>query len=264
MVAATEPVRKATPTPSKASHTSLSVENAGVEYTLLLEEQRTLKGRLLSAVGSRPQSARFWALRNVSLDISSGEVVGVIGRNGSGKSTLLKVMSRVIRPTEGSVSVAGNLHPMLEIGAAMNGELTGRENVMLNGALMRLDREQVRELMPAIHSFSELGTFFDLPVKTYSSGMQSRLAFSMATQISPEILIIDEVLSVGDEHFQRKCYARMRKLIEAGSIVVLVTHTTATIEQLCTRAIYLKHGQLIADGPAREITAQYRSDAERP
>ncbi|HYO79767.1 MAG TPA: ABC transporter ATP-binding protein [Bryobacteraceae bacterium] len=263
MVAATEPARQSTSKTQNKSGASVSVSNVSVEYTLLTEDQRTLKGRLLSAFGGRPDSAKFWALRNVSCDISAGETVGVLGRNGSGKSTLLKVMSRVIKPVEGSVTTSGTVQPLLELGAAINMELTGRENVILNAALLRRDRQQVLDAMPQIQAFAELGTFFDIPVKTYSSGMYARLAFAMSTQISPEILIVDEVLGVGDEQFQRKCYARMKKLMESGSIVVLVSHNTALIEQLCTRGIYLKHGQMLMDGPVREVTARYRADLER-
>ena len=241
---------------------SILVDKASVQYRLLTEDDRTLKGRLLGAFGSRDDSAKFWALRDVSMKIGAGEVVGIVGRNGSGKSTLLKVMSRVITPTEGRVEISGNVHPILELGAATNPDLTGRENVYLNGALMRLDREKVEGLMPQIAAFAELGPFFDLPVKTYSSGMAARLGFAMSTQISPEILILDEVLAVGDEHFQRKCIARIRTMIDNGAIVVLVSHHGPYIEQVCSRALYLNGGQVVADGKPREVMARYRADAE--
>ena len=242
---------------------SIVVESASVQYKLLTEDQRTLKGRLLSALGNRPESAKFWALRDVSVKIGAGEVVGIVGRNGSGKSTLLKVMSRVIEPTEGRVVLTGEVHPILELGAAISPELTGRENVYLHGALKRMDRVQVDAIMPQIIAFAELGPFFDLPVKSYSSGMAARLAFSMSTQISPEILILDEVLAVGDESFQRKCIARMRTLMDRGVIVVIVVHSSALIEQICNRVVYLSGGSVVADGKPREVIARYRADGDR-
>ena len=244
-----------------AGNSSISVENVTVEYHLIVESQRTLKGQLTS--GSTGPSARFQALKNVSCRIEAGEVVGILGRNGSGKSTLLKVMSGVIKPTAGTVRASGKLSPLLELGAAMNAELTGRENVILNGALMKLDRQQINELIPEIQAFAEIGPFFDLPIKTYSSGMVSRLAFAMSTQISPDILIVDEVLAVGDEQFSRKCFARMKKLMESGSIVIFVSHSTPLLEQLCQRGIYLKHGEVVFDGAIRDATARYRSDQDR-
>jgi ABC-type polysaccharide/polyol phosphate transport system ATPase subunit len=263
MVATKQAPKRDTKAARNSAGANVHVQGAGVEYTLLTEDQRTLKGRLLNSFGSRPESARFWALRDVSFEIGSSEVVGIVGRNGSGKSTLLKVLSRVITPTEGTVRVSGNIHPILELGAALNVDLTGRENVLLNGALMRMDRQQVEALIPQILAFSELGTFFDLPVKTYSSGMTARLSFSMATQITPEILILDEVLAVGDEQFQRKCVARMRKLMDSGSIVILVSHNSSIIEQLCNRALYLVNGNLVDDGRPRDVLARYRAEGER-
>jgi ABC-type polysaccharide/polyol phosphate transport system ATPase subunit len=247
--------------PVKAKGTqSISVENASVRYRLLTEDDRTLKGRLLSAFGTPGEAASFWALRNVSLKIGAGEVVGIVGRNGSGKSTLLKAMSRVIEPTEGRIDISGKVHPILELGSAMSPDLTGRENVYLNGALMRIERAQLDELIPQIVSFAELGPFFDLPTKTYSSGMSARLAFAMSTMITPEILILDEVLAVGDEYFQRKSVARMKSLMDKGSIVVIVSHASAFIESVCTRAIYLAQGQVVADGKPRDVIARYRAD----
>src|ERR1035437_9833128 len=176
---------------------NIALSNVGVRYILLTEDQRTFKGRVLHLFGA--PTARFWALDDITLNIAPGEVVGIVGRNGSGKSTLLRVMSGVIYPTVGTVAITGRVSPLLELGGAFNFELTGRENAYLYGAIFRFSRERMDEIIPHIIAFSELGAFFDIPTKSYSSGMVARLAFSVATQLQPEILLIDEVLSVGDE-----------------------------------------------------------------
>lgn len=236
------------------------VESLGIRYRLLTEDQRTLKGRLIGFVSGTTASTSFWALREVSFQARPGEVIGVVGRNGSGKSTLLRAISGVLPPTEGKVEITGNLHPLLETGAALNQEMTGRENVYLNGSIMRYTRTQIAAMIPEIMEFSELGMFFDMPVKTYSSGMLARLAFSMSTQIEPDIFVIDEVLAVGDEQFQKKCFMRMRKLIDRGSIVFMVLHNSALIEQFCNRVIYLSRGSVVADGAPQQVIAQYRKE----
>jgi ABC-type polysaccharide/polyol phosphate transport system ATPase subunit len=234
--------------------------DVGVRYTLLTEDQKTFKGRVLNLFGNVPASAQFWALRKVSLRIKPGEIVGIVGRNGSGKSTLLRVLSGVLDPTEGTVDVKGRLLPLLELGAAFNPELTGRENVYLNCSLLGIPRAQVDEMIPQILAFSEIGMFFDVPVKTYSSGMGARLAFSMSTQVQPEIVVLDEILGVGDEAFQKKSFFRIRKLIDRGAIVVLVSHNASMIEQLCSRVVYMAKGALIADGNPRQVISHYQRD----
>jgi len=244
-----------------ASLTSVSLSDVGVRYLLLTEDQRTFKGRVLNLLGPPPPAAQFWALQGIGLTIHAGEVVGVVGRNGSGKSTLLRVMSGVIQPTTGSVAVKGQISPLLELGGALNGELTGRENAYLYGALFKFSREQMDELIPQIVAFSELGPFFDVPIKTYSSGMSARLAFSIATQMQPEILLLDEILSVGDEQFQKKSYLRIKKLIDRGSMVAMVSHSSEVIERLCTRVVYLLGGKIVADGKARPVIERYRRDS---
>ena len=230
-----------------------------MRYILLTEDQRTFKGRVLHLFGA--PTARFWALENISLNIVPGEVVGIVGRNGSGKSTLLRVMAGVIHPTVGTVAITGQVSPLLELGGAFNGELTGRENAYLYGSIFRFSRERMDEIIPQIIAFSELGAFFDIPIKTYSSGMYARLAFSVATQLRPEVLVIDEVLSVGDEQFQKKSFLRIQKLIDRGSMVVLVSHNSATIEMLCNRAVYLCQGKVVGDGKPRAVLAQYAREA---
>jgi ABC-type polysaccharide/polyol phosphate transport system ATPase subunit len=242
-----------------AKHIMLS--GVGVRYLLLSEDQRTFKGRVLNLLSSHPaESARFWALQGIDLEIRQGEIVGIIGRNGSGKSTLLRVISRIIKPTTGTVDVNGLVSPLLELGTAFNGELTGRENARLYGSIFKISREQMDEMIPKIIAFSELGTFFDIPIKTYSSGMGARLAFSVATQLQPDILLLDEVLSVGDEQFQKKCYFRIRKLIEGGSIVVLVSHSSSVIQEFCNRAVYLAQGKLVADGKPHAVINRYHQE----
>jgi ABC-type polysaccharide/polyol phosphate transport system ATPase subunit len=238
---------------------SIALSNVGVRYILLTEDQRTFKGRVLHLFGG--PTARFWALRNISLNIAPGEVVGIVGANGSGKSTLLRVMAGVIHPTVGTVAIAGRVGPLLELGGAFNFELTGRENAYLYGSIFRFSRERMDEILPQIIAFSELGAFFDIPVKSYSSGMVARLAFSVATQLQPEILLVDEVLSVGDEQFQKKSFLRIQKLIDRGSIVVMVSHNAALIEQLCNRVVYLSAGEIVGDGKPRQTLAQYHRDS---
>lgn len=235
----------------------ISLSSVSVRYRLLTEDDRTLRGRLGKLVSDQVNSS-FWALQDVSLEIAPGEIVGIIGKNGSGKSTLLRVMAGVIAPTKGQAEIVGRLSPMLELGGAINPELTGRENTQLNFAIFKYGKREVEELLPAITEFSELGAFMDIPVKCYSSGMTARLAFAISTYVQPEIMLVDEVLSVGDESFQRKSFYRMRKLIDKGSIVVLVTHNAALIEQLCSRAVYMHAGQVVSDGKPQNVIAAYR------
>jgi ABC-2 type transport system ATP-binding protein len=256
-VATARSIKTSQPTALK----SISLADVGVRYLLLTEDQRTFKGRVLNLLRPPVPAAQFWALQNISLSINPGEVVGVVGRNGSGKSTLMRVMSGVIQPTAGSVEVKGLISPLLELGGPLNGELTGRENAYLYGALFKFSRAQMDEMIPQIIAFSELGTFFDIPIKTYSSGMTARLAFSVATQMQPEILLLDEILSVGDEQFQKKSFLRIKKLIDRGTIVVMVSHSSETIERLCTRVVYLLNGQLVADGKPHTVVEKYRKEA---
>jgi lipopolysaccharide transport system ATP-binding protein len=239
---------------------AIEVSNAGVRFRFLTERERTLKGRLLNLLDRRDQTERdFWALRDVSFKARQGEVVGIIGPNGAGKSTLLKLVARVLPPSQGAVAVTGQVHALLDFGGTLNPELSGRENCYVYAALQRIPRARMQQLIPQIADFAELGAFFDVPVKCYSSGMSARLAFATATQIKPEILLIDEVLSVGDEHFQKKSYFRMLKLIEKGSLVVLVSHNLTFVEQVCTRCVLLANGEVIASGAPRQLIAQYRN-----
>lgn len=240
---------------------NIQLHSVGVKYRFLTPANSTIKGRVLGLLRRRVAPAsEFWALRGVDLTVSSGEVLGVIGPNGGGKSTLLQTMARVIHPAEGTVGSCGAIRPLLDVMGTLNGALTAYENCRLYAALHQIPREEMAEFIPKVREFSELGPFFDVPVKCYSAGMVSRLAFSLATQFRPEILLVDEMLSVGDEHFQRKSYFRMAKLIEKGNLVVLVSHDLHYIQQVCTKAILLVGGKIIDSGAPRTIIARYRKE----
>lgn len=200
----------------------------------------------------------FYALKNVNLTIKKGEILGIIGRNGSGKSTLLKIVTGILTQTSGHCLVNGGVSPLLSLTAGFNPELTGLENVYLNGTLRGYSKKEIDAKKEEILSFAEIGDFIDQPVKTYSSGMIARLGFAAAVQIEPEILILDEVLSVGDELFRRKCFARMEELFESGSTILYVSHSLSSINSLCSRAILLDKGELILDGPPKFVTMHYQ------
>src|SRR5436305_3704697 len=206
----------------------------------------------------------FWALRNVSFEVKQGDVVGVIGRNGAGKSTLLKILSRITEPTEGCVRLRGRVGSLLEVGTGFHPELTGRENIYLNGAILGMRRHEIHARFDQIVEFAEIGPFLDTPVKRYSSGMYVRLAFAVAAHLEPEILIVDEVLAVGDMAFQRKCMGRMREVGRTGCTVLFVSHNMPAVESLCGRALLLAGGRVIQDGPVRELIQEYFRSVIRP
>jgi lipopolysaccharide transport system ATP-binding protein len=199
----------------------------------------------------------FWALRDISIQIKRGEVVGVIGRNGAGKSTLLKLLSRITVPTEGRIRIDGRIASLLEVGTGFHPELTGRENIFLNGAILGMSRAEIIRKFDEIVEFSEIEEFLDTPVKRYSSGMYVRLAFSVAAHLDPEILIVDEVLAVGDTSFQKKCLAKIRSFAESGRTVLYVSHNLDSIRSLCKRLIWIKDGRLHQDGPLDEVFESY-------
>ena len=202
-------------------------------------------------------SEAFWALRDVSFMVEKGDVVGIIGHNGAGKSTLLKVISGIMKPSEGSVEVHGNVVPMLELGSGFDPELSGRENIYLNGAILGYSRQFLDSRYQRIVDFSELGGFIEAPLRTYSSGMLARLAFSVACVVEPEILFVDEILSVGDADFQEKSRARMMELMAGGTTVFFVSHSLKQVREMCSRAVWLEHGTVQAVGPAEEICRRY-------
>jgi lipopolysaccharide transport system ATP-binding protein len=219
--------------------------------------------RLLQTLlrGKRTFYREFWALRGVSLEVANGETVGVVGRNGSGKSTLLQLVAGTLFPTEGSVHVRGRVAALLELGSGFNPEFTGRENVFLNGAILGISRREMESSFDAIAEFAAIGDFIDQPVKTYSSGLLVRLAFAVAVHATPDILLVDEALAVGDTPFQSKCLDRIRKMQEAGVAIMLVSHSPNTIIEFCNRAVYIDQGQVIADGSCREVLERYTNDA---
>ena len=202
---------------------------------------------------------KFNALSNVSFEVKKGEVVGIIGKNGAGKSTILKVISGILKPTSGRVVVNGNIVPMLELGSGFDYDLTGRENIFLNGAILGYSKEFLAMKYDEIVEFSELGKFIDVPIRNYSSGMLMRLAFSIATVVNPEILIVDEILAVGDANFQEKSKARMLELMEGGTTVLFVSHSLEQIRELCSKVVWLDHGTVKRIGDVEELCDEYLS-----
>ena len=206
---------------------------------------------------------KFYALKDVSLEVERGEVLGIVGRNGSGKSTLLKVISGIYKPTEGRAVSAGRVAPMLELGSGFDPELTGVENIFLNGAILGFDEKHLKAKYDEILEFSELGEFIYQPLKTYSSGMVMRLAFSVATMVEPEILIVDEILAVGDSAFQRKSFERMMQIIRGGTTVLFVSHNMEQIRELCTKVMWLDRGQVKDIGPMEDVCDRYEAAMEQ-
>jgi lipopolysaccharide transport system ATP-binding protein len=211
--------------------------------------------------GALPPSEDFWALRDVSFDINAGEVVGIIGRNGAGKSTLLKVLSRITEPSEGRLTLHGRVASLLEVGTGFHPELSGRENIFLNGAILGMTRAEIVRKFDEIVAFAEVERFLDTPVKRYSSGMYVRLAFAVAAHLEPEILIVDEVLAVGDAEFQKKCLGKMHEVSRGGRTVLFVSHNMGAIQALCSRAVWLNKGQVQCDGPVNEAVNAYLASA---
>lgn len=226
-------------------------------YRMPRDKVSSIKEYLVSLTKRKPRYTDFYALQNVSFEISSGEVVGIVGNNGAGKSTLLKVIAGILKPTEGKVWLGGNVAPMLELGSGFDNDLTGRENIYLNGAILGYSEAFLKAKFDDIVGFSELGDFIDIPVRNYSSGMMMRLAFSIASMVSPDILILDEILSVGDAAFQEKSRGRMLELMSGGTTVLLVSHSIDLIRSLCHRVIWLHHGRVVAIGSAGEICDAY-------
>lgn len=213
--------------------------------------------RSLFRKGEQKTTQDFWALEDVSFHVNQGEVVGIIGHNGAGKSTLLKILSRITKPTRGEVRLHGRVGSLLEVGTGFHPELTGRENIFLNGAILGMRRHEIQSKFDQIVDFAEISQFLDTPVKRYSSGMYVRLAFAVAAHLEPEILIVDEVLAVGDVSFQRKCMGRMREVGRSGSTILFVSHNMPAVESLCTRAILLDHGKVALDGAVHELVQEY-------
>lgn len=237
--------------------TVIKVENVGMEFNLNKQKTDNLKEYVIKFLKRELHYQSFWALRGVSFEISMGDKFGIVGLNGAGKSTLLKLIAGIMKPTEGSIQVNGSMVPLLELGAGFDPDFTGRENIFLKGALLGYNRRFLEEKFDEIVDFSELEEFIDVPLKNYSSGMKARLAFSIATMVEPQILIIDEVLSVGDAKFQQKSREKMKSLLNEDATVLFVSHSTQQVREICDRAIWLKKGELISYGPVDEVCDAY-------
>jgi lipopolysaccharide transport system ATP-binding protein len=258
----------------------LKVEKLSKRFTILHEEQekytalRDVMAKQAKKIISLPQRLRgvlpnkstkedFWALSDVSFDVYAGDRVGIIGRNGAGKSTLLKILSRITEPTNGRISIGGRIASLLEVGTGFHPELTGRENIYLNGAILGMTRAEIKAKFDEIVDFSEVERFLDTPVKRYSSGMYVRLAFAVAAHLEPEILIVDEVLAVGDSQFQKKCLGKMEDVSKEGRTVLFVSHSMGTLKSLCSSILYLKNGQLIKQGGVEETIKEYLAENQK-
>jgi ABC-2 type transport system ATP-binding protein len=242
----------------------ISLAGVGLCYRLAKQRVPSLKEYTIHFLKGALSYEQLWALRDIDLTIRRGETVGIVGRNGAGKSTLLKVISRVLKPTSGQARILGSLSPILELGTGFDHELTGYENVFLNALLLGRSRREVEEKIEDIVEFSGLGDFVRSPIRNYSSGMLARLGFSVATAWVPDILILDEVLAVGDASFTAKCEQRIRRFHDAGTTVLMVSHNAAAIRQNCTRCIWLDAGRQRADGAAAEVLALYEGHGTEP
>jgi len=243
------------------SSLAISVQNVSQRFRVIHERPDTVRELFAKFKGKRISYRDFLAVSDVSFDVRRGEILGIIGRNGSGKSTLLKIIAGVYRPTTGTVVVNGTLAPLIELGAGMHHELTGRENILLNGLLMGYSKETMRERQQKIIEFADIGDFIDAPVKQYSSGMYMRLAFAVATEINPDILVVDEILAVGDFAFQEKCVNRLRAFRAAGKTIILVSHSLSQIEEQCDRVILLEKGKMTIDGSPSEAIKAYLGES---
>lgn len=243
----------------------IEVNHVSMRFNLSKEKHESLKEYFLAMAKGKLQFDEFYALRDVSLTVEPGDFYGLVGLNGSGKSTLLKVISGVYKPSQGNVKVSGTIAPLIELGAGFDMDLTARENIYLNGAVLGYSRSFIDKNFDEIVAFAELEDFIDVPVKNYSSGMVARLGFAIATQVRADILIVDEILAVGDFMFQQKCYRRMEEMLSGGTTLLFVSHDAEQVKKLCSRAIWLDHGRVMADGRAADVCEEYRRaiEAER-
>lgn len=237
---------------------AVTVQNVSMMFNMSKERVDSLKEYFLKLVKRQLMFEKFWALNDISFTIKKGETFGIIGLNGSGKSTLLKAIAGVLKPTKGSVQVDGSIAPLIELGAGFDFDLTARENIFLNGAVLGYSRDFMKKNFDKIIEFSELAEFVDVPIKNYSSGMIARLGFSIATLVDPEILIVDEILAVGDFHFQQKCERRIQEMMDKGTTVIIVSHSIDQIERLCHRVAWLEKGKLKEYGAAAPICEEYK------
>lgn len=236
----------------------INIDKVSMKFNLGIEKDNSMKQVFVNLfTENKKKKEEFWALKDISFHINKGEVVGLIGSNGAGKSTLLKVVSGVMKPTEGKITTNGVISPMIELGAGFDANLTARENIYLNGAILGYSKKFLDEKFESIVDFSELREFLDVPVKNFSSGMTAKLAFSVATIVNPEILIVDEILSVGDIKFQEKSKNKMLEMIKGGTTVLYVSHSLQSIKELCTKVVWIEHGQIVKIGNPKEICDEY-------
>lgn len=238
----------------------IKVENLSLCYRMPVERVSGIKEYLVAFMKGKMKYKEFWALQDVSFEVQKGEVLGIIGHNGAGKSTLLKVISGILKPTSGNVKVDGNIAPMLELGSGFDYELTGRENVFLNGAILGYSEKYLSDTFDEILAFSELGDFINIPLRSYSSGMVMRLAFSIATIVKPDILIVDEILSVGDAEFQKKSGKRMKELMSGGTTVLMVSHSMSQIREFCDHVLWIEQGIIRMAGDVGTVCTAYEED----
>lgn len=236
----------------------IKVSNVSMKYIITHDRIQSLKEFTVAFLKRKLVYEEFWALKGISFEVEKGEVMGIIGRNGAGKSTLLKIISGILKPTEGSVQLKGNIVPMLELGSGFDHDLTGRENIFLNGSILGYSERFLKGKFDEIVEFAELDKFIDVPIRNYSSGMLMRLAFSIATVVEPDILIVDEILAVGDEAFQAKSKARMMELMGGGTTVLFVSHNLDQIREICNRVIWLDEGKIKMEGETQQVCDAYR------
>ena len=239
----------------------IQAENLSICYKISYDRIQSIKEYVVQLLRGKIKYEEFWALRDVSFTVDRGEVLGIIGHNGAGKSTLLKIIAGILKPTSGSVSVQGTVVPMLELGSGFDYDLTGRENVFLNGAILGYSEAFLKEKYQEIVDFSELGRFIEVPLRNYSSGMVMRLAFSIATVVNPDVLIVDEILSVGDAEFQEKSRRRMMELMGGGTTVLFVSHSLDQIREMCDRVLWLDHGTVKMLGDAKTVCDEYQENS---
>lgn len=239
------------------SETIIRIQDASVRFNLAMQKQRSLKDYVSRIRRKDLRFQEFFALKHINLEVEKGESWGFVGQNGSGKSTLLKLVTGILRPYTGEVAVSGTVAPLLELGAGFDDELTGRENILMNGLILGMTEKQVQDHFDDIVEFSELADFLDVPVKNYSSGMRARLGFAVATSARADILIADEVLSTGDRNFQKKCEARMQDLLDGGTTLLFVSHSADAVRRMCQKAMWLDHGEIRMTGSTDEVLNAY-------
>ncbi len=252
---------------SAAQASLIELDDVSLRFVNYTDKQYSLKRAALDLVLRRESMipvVEFWALRGLTFRITGGERVGIVGANGAGKSTLLRLLARIYPPTSGRFSIRGSVAPLIEMGAGFNPELSGLDNILLNGALLGFSRSEMLSKVDEIHEFTGLRDFAEMPLKYYSSGMYMRLAFAIATEVSPDILLIDESLGVGDAAFQEKAKARIQNLLDRTQAVVVVSHDLDSLRTLCTRGLWIHHGKLLVDGPIDEVIDQYLEAASAP